>query len=90
MDSNCHNLDMDSDRPSDAGAGADTLPVVPGYELGERIGRGGMGDVYRARDLELDSEVAVKILQPRYPSLAPLRPRADFQKLFADLEAKGK
>jgi tetratricopeptide (TPR) repeat protein len=71
---------MRTDAPDaatrDSGAG-DTqartaaLPAVPGYELDELIGRGGMGDVYRARDRELDREVAVKILQAQYPADSP-------------------
>jgi predicted ATPase/serine/threonine protein kinase len=36
------------------------------YEIRERIGAGGMGEVYLAEDKKLDREVAVKILNERF------------------------
>jgi eukaryotic-like serine/threonine-protein kinase len=40
----------------------------PGYQLGELIGRGGMGEVVAARDLRIGREVAVKRIRAREPS----------------------
>jgi serine/threonine protein kinase len=42
------------------------------YELGQIIGEGGMGIVYRARDRALDREVAVKLVKPGVPASAPV------------------
>src|SRR5690349_23757080 len=38
------------------------------YEILQRIGAGGMGEVYRARDTRLERIVAVKILPPHLSS----------------------
>ena len=45
------------------------MPLGPGsrfgsYEIVDVIGEGGMGRVYRARDVKLQRTVALKIVQP--------------------------
>ena len=47
---------------SDGSGGAARRPRVPGYQVLDELGRGGMGVVYRARQLACDRIVALKMI----------------------------
>jgi serine/threonine protein kinase len=56
------------------------MPLSPGqrlaqYEILSPLGSGGMGEVYRARDLRLDREVAIKVMAAHVASDPDMRRR---------------
>ena len=63
---------MSLPAPTPSSAPSASIPFIPGdivdgkYVVEEILGAGGMGVVLAARHLTLDSEVAVKVLLPKF------------------------
>ena len=74
----CRSKDRCSPLPSTPIIGL--LALIPGarigpYEVLARLGAGGMGEVYKARDVRLDRAVAIKVLSSHLASDAQFRQR---------------
>jgi protein kinase-like protein len=76
------NGDGDVAAPPSAGA----LPAFDGFQTIERIGGGGMGEVYKLKDLTLDRLVAGKIVRAdrRMPGVPGFLQEAKAMALFSD------
>jgi len=83
-------LDSDSVGPafqagrhdSDATSTAGRLPYVEGFQTIERIGTGGMGEVYKLKDLRLDRTVAANVIRRDAPAI-----RADMASFLSEARA---
>ncbi len=56
------------DDPSGAHGQSYVGQVIGGCKIGQKLGEGGMGSVYHAKQLSLDRDVALKILPPELTS----------------------
>jgi WD40 repeat protein/tRNA A-37 threonylcarbamoyl transferase component Bud32 len=77
--------DLAGEEPAPPPADARPLPAIPGYEILQELGRGGMGVVYKARQLKANRVVALKMI--RAPVHASLEHKVRF-KIEAELCAR--
>ncbi|MDX2035374.1 MAG: serine/threonine-protein kinase [Isosphaeraceae bacterium] len=68
-----------NDPPRGVDGPGDPLPEIPGYEIEAEIGRGGMGVVYKARQIQADRIVALKMVADGGASYLSATDRARFR-----------
>jgi tRNA A-37 threonylcarbamoyl transferase component Bud32 len=82
--------DPSSPRHAPPGTALPATDPVRRYELGDVIARGGMGTVYRATDVALGREVAVKLLRDQFAPDSPAARRfVDEARITGQLQHPG-
>src|SRR5262245_5993659 len=61
-------LMLDNPKALPAAEGVPRFPRVPGFEVLSELGSGGMGVVYKAKQVGLNRLVALKMIRPRGPT----------------------
>ena len=72
----------DGDLATAAQASEPKCPEIPGFEIEDELGRGGMGVVYRARQISADRVVALKVVRTDVLESMPLASRASTLERF--------
>ena len=59
-----------------------TRTIAGKYELLDKLGEGGFGAVWRARELLLERDVALKLLRPEIAARAEVQTNSSFPKYW--------
>lgn len=64
--SNARSVTFTDPDPSIASCGKEARPMIQGYDIQSELGHGGMGSVWRARQVGTERDVALKVMKDKF------------------------